>query len=55
MATGMAPVRCGECRAAGEASLGDVVGSNQPGAGAAVGAEGDPAGEDWGCSEETVG
>lgn len=54
-ATGRALGRCDECRAAVEASLDGVVGSDQPGGGAGVGAEGDPVGEDWGCSEETVG
>jgi len=54
--TGREPVRCDGCRAAGEASLDDVVGSDQPGGDVGgVAAEGDPGGENWGCSEETVG
>jgi hypothetical protein len=55
-ATGMATAMSGECRAAGEASLDGVVGSDRPGGGVGgVAAEGDPGGENWGCSEETVG
>lgn len=55
-ATGRAPARCDGCRAVGEASSGDVVGSGRPGGDVGgVEAAGDPAGEDLGCSEETVG
>lgn len=57
-ATGREPGRSsGGWSAAVEASLAGVVGSGLPGgdAGGAVVVEGDPAGEDWGCSEETGG
>lgn len=57
-ATGRVPGRwCGEWSAAGEASLDGVVGSDRPGGdvGEAAVVEGDPAGEDLGCSEETAG
>ena len=59
-ARGRAPGRTRGWYAAAEGSLGDVAGAGRPGGDAGGDVvvemvEGDPGGEDWGCSEETVG